>query len=599
MNYTGIEITSTLILLTIVISLLLIAKWTQRNPLSFSLTIGAILGGAFFIQVFNLKILVPTEIGWLMQSDWEWHFMGWHIFRSEPWHFPLGKLTHFWFPIGTTIGYTDSIPLLALLLKPWSLLLPTHFQYFGLWLLSCFILQGVFAALLLRLLTPHLILQTLGIIFFIIHPVLLHRFAHLALCAHWLVLAGLWLSFKSWPNATAFTPLKLWWILISLAATIHPYLTVMVMGLAMAFYAHWWLIERRCTLVAAGLQLASLGITILFLWWVIGYFVIESNQDLSGQSFGYYSMNLLAPLLPQQEWSLFFRELPVATAGQYEGFNYLGAGVLLLGAWSGYELSQRPPTKTTLKRLFFLGIICLGFTLLAISNKVTVGPLVLLEFKADFLNTLAVFRSSGRFFWPVNYALLFLILQLLIRRNRHFLKLTLFYFSLGLIIQEIDFYPKHLVYHQLSHGPQAQFAWENPLKSAWWKFALPHYQHITFIPPIACGEEAAPFGPVSLLAGQYGLTINTGRLARAEVEKTMQYCQQLFQAVREGQVKSDTIYIIHPNHLETFKQSAKVPLTCNLIDGINTCITEQSYQQWQKEYATWQQQSAADNPSIK
>ena len=95
MNYTGIEITSTLILLIIVISLLLIAKWTRRNPFSFSLTIGAIWGGAFFIQVFNLKILVPTEIGWLMQSDWEWHFMGWHIFRSEPWHFPLGKLTHF------------------------------------------------------------------------------------------------------------------------------------------------------------------------------------------------------------------------------------------------------------------------------------------------------------------------------------------------------------------------------------------------------------------------------------------------------------------------------------------------------------------------
>lgn len=586
MNYTEIEITLTLILLTIVISLLLIAKWTGRNPLSFSLTSGAILGGAFFIQVFNLKVLVPTEIGWLMQSDWEWHFMGWHIFRSEPWHFPLGKLTHFWFPIGTTIGYTDSIPLLALLLKPWSWLLPTDFQYFGLWLLSCFMLQGVFAALLLRLLTPHLLLQTLGIIFFIIHPVLLHRFAHLALCAHWLVLAGLWLCFKSWPHATAFTPLKLWWILISLAATIHPYLTVMVMGLAMAFYAHWWLIERRCTLVAAGLQLAFLGITILFLWWVIGYFVIENNQDLSGQSFGYYSMNLLAPLLPPPEWSLFFRELPVATAGQYEGFNYLGAGVLLLGAWSGYELSQRPPTKTTLKRLFFLGIICLGFTLLAISNKVTIGPWVLLEFQADFLNTLAVFRSSGRFFWPVNYALLFLILQLLIRRNRHSLKLTLFYLGFGLSIQEMDFYPKHLVYHQLSHGPQAQFAWENPLKSPFWKFALPHYQHITFIPPIACGEEAAPFGPLSLLAGQYGLTINTGRLARAEVEKTMQYCQQLFQEVREGQIKSDTIYIIHPNHLETFQSAAKVPLTCNQIDGVNTCVTEHSYQQWQREYAT-------------
>lgn len=590
MNYTGIEITITLILLLIVISLLLIAKWTKQNPLSFSLTIGVALGSAFFIQVFNLKVLIPTEIGWLMQGDWEWHFIGWHIFRSEPWHFPLGKLTNFWFPIGTTIGYTDSIPLLALLLKPWSVLLPTNFQYFGLWFYSCFILQGIFAALLLRLLTPHLILQTLGIIFFIIHPVLLHRFSHLALCAHWLVLAGLWLYFKPWPHATAYTPLKLWWLFTGLAATIHPYLTVMVSGLAVAFYANWWLIERRGTLVTAGLQLVFLGITILFLWWIIGYFMIENSQDLSGQSFGHYSMNLLAPLLPQQDWSRLFQELPVATTGQYEGFNYLGAGVLLLGAWSGYELSQRPPMRTTLNKLFCLGIVCLGFTLLAVSNKVTLGPWTILEFKADFLNTLAIFRSSGRFFWPVNYALLFLILQLLIRRNRHLVKLTVFYLSLGLIIQEIDFYPKHLVYHHLLREPQTQFSWQNPLQSAWWHLALPHYQHLTFIPPIACGEEAAPFGPVSLLAGKYGLTINTGRVARAEVDKTMQYCQQLFQEVRTGQVKADTIYLIHPNHLETFKQAAKVPLICHQIDGINTCVTELSYQQWQKEYSTGQRQ---------
>jgi len=587
---TLVETISTILLLALVSILWWRARGTQSSPPSVSLTIGAALGVAFFMQIFSLNLVIPTNLGWLMQGDWEWHFMGWHSFRSEPWHFPPGKLSNFWFPVGTAIGYTDSIPLLALLLKPWSALLPSDFQYFGFWLLSCFVLQGVFAALLLRLLTPHLLLQTLGVLFFLIHPILLFRFSHLALCAHWLLLAGLWLYFKPWPNRTALAPFKPWWLLISLAATIHPYLTAMVIALALAFYGRWWFLERRCTFVMAGLQLSGFGLTVLFLWWMIGYFVIDSQVDWLDKSFGFYSMNLLSPFFPQLGWSRWLQELSTATAGQYEGFNYLGVGVLLLGVWALYELMQRPPTKNTLKSLLPLGLISLGLTLFAVSHKVTWGATVLWELDSQFVGLLSVFRSSGRFFWPVNYALLFLLLSLFIRR--HSFKLACFYLTIGLVIQEIDFYPKHQVYAHSWHGPTASIIWNNPLKSAIWEFAAPHYQHLVFIPPVACGEEAAPFGAFSYLAGKYGLTINTGRLSRAEAEKTMQYCRQLFEQVQAGKVKDDAIYLVHANYLENFKTQAKVPLRCAKIDGINTCVTEQSYLPWYNDYLAWQKSLA-------
>ncbi len=85
-------------------------------------------------------------------------------------------------------------------------------------------------------------------------------------------------------------------------------------------------------------------------------------------------------------------------AGQYEGFNYLGAGVLLLGTWALYELMQRPPTRNTLKSLLPLGLISLGLTLFAVSHKVTWGATVLWELDSQFVGLLSVFRSSGRFF---------------------------------------------------------------------------------------------------------------------------------------------------------------------------------------------------------
>ena len=41
-------------------------------------------------------------------------------------------------------------------------------------------------------------------------------------------------------------------------------------------------------------------------------------------------MNLLAPVDPRTFNSLFFPRLAEASPGQYEGYSYLGAGVLVL-----------------------------------------------------------------------------------------------------------------------------------------------------------------------------------------------------------------------------------------------------------------------------
>ena len=68
-----------------------------------------------------------------MRYDWPIHFFGWHFFRSEPWQFPPGLLDSYYTPIGTAIGFTDLIPLVAFALKPFSNRLPATFQYIGPW----------------------------------------------------------------------------------------------------------------------------------------------------------------------------------------------------------------------------------------------------------------------------------------------------------------------------------------------------------------------------------------------------------------------------------------------------------------------------------
>ncbi|RKZ54101.1 MAG: hypothetical protein DRR16_00905 [Candidatus Parabeggiatoa sp. nov. 3] len=196
--YAYLEDISIKLLLSLVLTLLLVSTVMKYTSLAMTLTLGAALGMVFFIIVLNLKMVDPTQINWLMRRDWQWHFMGWHFFRHEPWHFPVvGKISGIIFPVGTSIGLTDSIPLFALLFKPFTALLPRDFQYIGLWFLTCFTLQGVFAALLIRLRSQNLLIIAIGSLFFVLSPILLIRLNHAALCAHWLLLAGLWLYFRT------------------------------------------------------------------------------------------------------------------------------------------------------------------------------------------------------------------------------------------------------------------------------------------------------------------------------------------------------------------------------------------------------------------
>ena len=137
-----------------------------------ALLLGALLGIVVFLFIHKLYILDPTFIAWTMKGDAGQHFLGWHFFRGESWHWPLGFIQNFQYPQGTSIVYTDSIPLIALPLKLLAFALPKYFQYHGLWLLLCYALQGVFACLLLRRITSNSVLLGLGSLLFLLSPVM-------------------------------------------------------------------------------------------------------------------------------------------------------------------------------------------------------------------------------------------------------------------------------------------------------------------------------------------------------------------------------------------------------------------------------------------
>src|SRR5262245_2169292 len=196
------------------------SKVEQYTPIA-----GIALGGIVFFMMYGCKILEPTFVEWTLSGpDPAQHFLGWHFFRSEPWTFPLGTIKSYVYPEGTSLVYTDSIPLLAIPLKLVSAFLPPLFQFKGFWLLLCYLLQGYFAALLVSRILNHSIMNLLATLFFLLSPVLVARsYYHEALSAHWIILAALYLYFQ----VDSGTNRIRWVTLLILASMVHFYLLAM------------------------------------------------------------------------------------------------------------------------------------------------------------------------------------------------------------------------------------------------------------------------------------------------------------------------------------------------------------------------------------
>ena len=558
----------------------MIKKLTYNNQIIVSLSAIAI-GGLFFISILGTQIIKPTNIAWLMDgSDWPQHFLGWHFFKNEPWQFPPGKLISIQPPISTSIGYTDSIPIIALIFKLFANILPHNFQYIGFWLLLCFCLQGFFGALLVSTVSRDFMTQLIGAGIFVISPILLLRIGHPALCSHWILLAALWLYFRKRKDISHINHLAPWISIVFIGAAVHPTITVMILGLAFAYYLRLWLVDRAVKIRYCILNFSVLISLTLLVWWLIGYFELgQIGGSYGAYGVGDFSMNLLAPINPmaygnwEGSWSTFLLSRPLTTDLQMDGFNYLGVGVIILALCVFYAAVTHPPEFETIMPILPLAFLCISFTLLALSYKITLGNHIIFEFKLnqEILKALSIFRASGRFFWPPYYSFLFLIITFIIRRNNA--KIGLLMLAICLAFQLADF---QNIYNSplLKELRNTRREWQNPLKSEVWSVIGENYDKVIIVPPLFYGEEpAVSYIPFAYLAANYGMSTNSFYLARYNYVIHKEMTEKLISDIRSGVIDANAVYVLNKKYLRFLKSKAKMQAICSTIDGYNVCVS--------------------------
>lgn len=542
--------------------------------------VGGLIGLIAFAAGLGLVLADPRNISWvLVEGDHRIHFLGWHMFQHEAWRFPPGLVTNYGYPVGTSIAYTDSIPVFAFLFKLIRAAIPTDFQYLGLWLLLCYVLQGVFAVLLLRATGVTTSLQLLAAGLFVMSPPLIFRYGHPALSAHWLLLACLYLYFR-FDRTTRASGLA-WLVLGVVAAATHPYLAMMVVLLAIAHHARQALVAREWRLPAA--SLAASGVAVVTAFWLTGYSAVGQSSDVQVVGLGVFSMNALALIMPT-EGSRLWGPGPFgyATIGQYEGYAYLGAGALLLLPIAIVMSIVGGRGRTKAGRRFWhhlpLAGACLLLVLMALSPRITAGRSVLLEYDEAWWGPLTVFRASGRMFWPVFYLLLLGVATTISKRFRFPLAASLL--TGAVLLQAVDlsgaFAGIRLVRER---------HWQDPLVSPLWSVAE-HYRGLVLVPTNMCTgpSEAIDYTPFVLLAGRAGLTINAGFAARYDVNKVSAYCLDAARRWQQGDVSDDELYVVRPVLAPQFVATARSPLLCAPADAYQLCVTANSYARWQDSY---------------
>lgn len=501
-----------------------------------------LLGALAFLLVIGPRVLDPTNIGWLGEGDAATHYMGWAFFRNSPWTFPLGMNPSYGLELGNGIIFSDSNPLLAFLFKPFSAWLPETFQYFGLWLLACFILQAWFAWKLVGLLTPSLWIRLLGTGLFVFSPPMFLRMGgHLSLSGHFLILAALYLALRPDLQKRRLA----WGVLLAVTALVHAYLLAMVALIWLADLASQ-AIKGRLSRRDALIELGGLFLLVAFCCWQAGYFSVGGGTVAGG--YGLYRLNVMSLVNPSG-WSHTLRDMPQGP-GDYEGFNYLGLGILMLAICAGVALLQGNTGLANAvrhRRLLLLALI--GLTLFSLTNNLGIGMLNLHYWLPRPLELLAnVFRAAGRMFWPVFYAIVFAVIFLVIRGNKP--RAAVYLLAIALLVQVLDTRAGWAGLRQSRMMPAAS-SWPTSMTDPFWASAASHYSKVRTLLPQNQPENW-------LLTSQYALThglqtdgVYLGRMGTREIEQAQRRAAQM---LASGEYAADSLYILDPG---TALQAAK------------------------------------------
>jgi len=394
---------------------------------------------AVFGAWMHPAVLDPTNVGWLLDgNDRGVGALGLSAYlRAGSW--PWLRQPLLGYPEGLPLLFTDSVPLLGLLLK--LLGVPSGLQFTGWWYLACVTLQAGFGWALVRRHTNDPLVAWLGTALLTAMPVLFNRYGHPSLCAQWLLLWALWIAADERRARRA-----AWWAaVLATAAAVHSYLLVMVAAAWGGTLLRRLVAEdRRWAVLASAVAgtVPAIGIVLLHR--------LDAGGFVPSRLYGRWPMALDAWWNPANpDYARLLPSSPDDGTGRgFEGLQYLGAGLLALVPLAAWLAWRGGGERAEARRLAWLLV---PFATLAV---VAIGPAPLWRGEPLFavalplraLGLLDPVRAAGRLGWPLTYLLAYAAIATVARTRRAALLL-----GVALAVQAIDLSPMVAAVRETSH----------------------------------------------------------------------------------------------------------------------------------------------------
>ncbi|MDR2406708.1 MAG: DUF6311 domain-containing protein [Bacteroidales bacterium] len=462
------------------------------------------------------------------------HYWGGVAYRVSEWTWPPFITKNICYPPGTSVLNTDSIPLMAIIFKVLHKIfgLSPLLQYEGLYGAINFILQSIISVFIFRKIFAHKFLITLASCFFIISPPMIARLLkHQSLTSHWIILSAilLYLNDKFGVREVVWTT-----FLLSVSLFIHPYFFMMIAPIILALVIK----KRNTEETREQLTLVNCVIILIILYsscYILGAF--DLSGCASSEHVNEWSINLNclfnslgnSKLLEALDWH----------SHNDDGLNYLGVGLIVLALLAISQLNLNMVIKNKHKEIV---LACLLLTLFSLGPKVHLGTAPIFNIELLFLEKMYIFRSVGRFFWPVWYLLVISFMRIVsIRCSVRSMSALL---SLLLVVQFIDITPllerkSEAIAKNTRHRKS-----DSILKSEKWNVLFFKYSHV-FFTSNTYGYKMGLYFWQKIPA--YNITVNFGYLTRPPIsaeESIINAERSLLRGEKPTDGDDETIYIL-------------------------------------------------------
>ncbi|MDD5579589.1 MAG: DUF6311 domain-containing protein [Methylobacter sp.] len=509
---------------------------------------GLVVGALVFVSLWGTAPLNPFNIEWILNnpygSDFCFTEIGVLQFLKSEWTFPPGLTNGLLYPTSTSVVFFDAIPLVAIIAKVIRFFYPHDFQYFGIWGFVCMALQGGISSLIIRKYCANSIISAISSAFFCLSPFLLGKmFGHASMSGQWLILLPILFIWYRDTKFVANHEIVLWSAITAVSVGILAYFTPMVFLLMVVYYA----VGAQSSGIVNNLKRFALSFIssvacCLFVLWFIGGFL--PGNDVSILDYGIAPYNLNGLFNPG--WSSKIIQAFPHGKGSSEGHAWLGLGVIIGGLYLAINalLVSEQNIIASAKLYSPYVIACSILIAFAATNKVMFGDYLVFSYilPQKILALFSIFRTSGRFIWPVWYLIvIFIIGNISAMPTRAWRKGTLI--AILLCVQIFDatrFYKEGGLSH--TSFPEAV---PPPLSSILWeKLEQLSIKHVVFIPY----SGRLPHNAWSYIAAQairQGATTNVFWLGRTPMRTIQNNIEQKIVELKSGSLSDGDLFVIN------------------------------------------------------